>query len=131
MDLDEFTEAYITAMLWSTTDESTPAGGEPLDNNYGPEDLAAETLANIIRDCAAFQAEAQTIWAGALRRPSGDGTGEDSQAGHDFWLTRAGHGAGFWDMDWEAGAGGKLTEISKRYGEVWVYVGDDGQIHGH
>lgn len=22
---------------------------------------------------------------------------DDERAGHDFWLTRAGHGAGFWD----------------------------------
>ena len=38
-------------------------------------------------------------------------------AGHDFWLTRNGHGAGFWDGDWPA-YGDMFTAISKGYGEV-------------
>ena len=39
-NIDKFLEAYITAALWSSTDESTPEGGEFLDANYGPDDLA-------------------------------------------------------------------------------------------
>ena len=40
-DLDAFTNAYIETMLWSTNDESDEKGGEPLDTNYGPTDIAA------------------------------------------------------------------------------------------
>jgi len=36
----------------------------------------------------------------------------EAQAGHDFWLTRNGHGAGFWDGDWPE-TGDALTEASK------------------
>lgn len=50
-------------------------------------------------------------------------------AGHDFWLTRVGHGAGFWDGDWPI-HGDALTEICKKFGEVDLYVGDDGKIYG-
>ena len=39
-------------------------------------------------------------------------------AGHDFWLTRNGHGAGFWDGDWPAFQGEMFTNISKSFGEV-------------
>lgn len=48
--------------------------------------------------------------------------------GHNFWLTRNGHGAGFWD----AGLGEdgeKLSEISKKYGTSDLYVGDDNKPH--
>jgi hypothetical protein len=38
-----------------------------------------------------------------------------SQAGHDFWLTRQGHGAGFWDKGMEE-LGEQLTAIAEAYG---------------
>ena len=81
--MDKFLQAYIVAALWSTTDESTPEGGDFLDENYGPDDLAPETLEKMKADCDKFQAEnAQDI------------EGQEEQAGHDFWLTRNHHGAG-------------------------------------
>ena len=48
-----------------------------------------------------------------------------SQAGHDFWLTRCGHGAGFWDRGnlyvTESGCDAKdlLTERAQSYGEEY------------
>jgi hypothetical protein len=50
-------------------------------------------------------------------------------AGHDFWLTRNGHGAGFWDGDLSEDVGNALTEAAKKFGECHLYVGDDGQIY--
>ncbi len=80
--MDKFLEAYIAAALWSTTDESPPEGGDPLDKNYGPEDLAPQTLEAMKADCSRFQVEnAQDI------------DGREEQAGHDFWLTRNFHGS--------------------------------------
>lgn len=49
--------------------------------------------------------------------------------GHNFWLTRNYHGAGFWDMELGE-AGDKLTHISHRFSEWLLYAGDDGSIHG-
>jgi hypothetical protein len=54
--------------------------------------------------------------------------GRESDAGHDFALTRNGHGAGFWDGDWPEPAATELTKLSKEYGEVDLYVGDDGLL---
>lgn len=34
---------------------------------------------------------------------------------HDFFLTRNGHGSGFWDGDYKEGD--KLTEIAKSFGQ--------------
>ena len=52
-------------------------------------------------------------------------------AGHDLWLTRCGHGCGYWDGDWPAGIGEGLDKLAHGFGEVWLEVGDDGLIHGH
>lgn len=52
-----------------------------------------------------------------------------SQVVHDFWLTRNGHGAGFWDGDYDEDIGEKLTQLSKKFGEKEVYVGDDGLLY--
>lgn len=53
----------------------------------------------------------------------------DNSEGHDFWLTRAGHGAGFWDGDLPEELGERLTQASKAAGNREPYIGDDGLIY--
>lgn len=88
-----------------------------MDANYGLEDLAPETLATMDRECAAFEAA------------NAEDIEDDSQAGHDFWLTRNGHGTGFWDRDGDPATMERLTTASEKAGEVYLEVGDDGKIH--
>jgi hypothetical protein len=121
--MDAFTKAYIEAALWSSTDESTPQGGEPLDANYDITDIAPEALARMQADCAAFQAvnEADIYDYDA---------GKNAElAGHDFWLTRNHHGAGFWDGDWQEEIGKRLTASAHAFGECNLYIGDDGKVY--
>jgi hypothetical protein len=104
-------DAYVEAALFSSSDESDEGGGDPLDKNYGPSDLAADAKRKMAADVKKFLAE------------NADDIGSDyKQAGHDFWLTRNGHGAGFWDGDWLEEAGERLTKASKRFGEQNLYV---------
>lgn len=114
-DLDEFTLAYLWCALWSSTDDN----GEPLDADYSVHDFDPETLCKAVEECRSFQ---ESHWDYIYH--------DLSRAGHDFWLTRNGHGAGFWDGDWEKLVGDLLTRASKSYGEVDLYVGDDGKIYG-
>lgn len=116
--MDAFTAAYIEAALWSSMDNADDQGGEPLEANYGPDEIAPETLVSIQEDCDAFQ-----------RDHAADIDGDLERAGHDFWLTRNHHGAGFWDGDWGDDVGQRLTEASHSYGSVDLYVGDDGLIY--
>ena len=53
------------------------------------------------------------------------------QVGHDFWLTRNHHGSGFWDRDekYPPGIADYLYNISKQFGQVDLYIGDDGFIY--
>lgn len=115
--LDAFTRSYIETALWSSTDESTDEGGDPLDDNYSASDIAAETMVQMVKDCAEFQERyANLLSASEL---------DDEKAGHYFWLSRNGHGSGFFDEDLE-----QLQNASELYGEFNLYVGDDGRIHG-
>jgi hypothetical protein len=105
--LDAFTTAYITCALWSSTDNARDDGGDPLDRNYGPEDLTIATLREMIADCRSFQHDNAADLEGL----------DTEQCGHDFWLTRNGHGAGFWDRGLGA-LGDRLSDASKPYGSV-------------
>lgn len=139
--LDAFTRACIECAPWSSNDESNESGGEPLDKNYNASDIAPEALARIIADCTKFQAHNAALLENAYTdaslpvNGSGERYGGAASAGHDFWLTRNGHGAGFWDGDWDSvdndGAeyGDRLTEAAKSFGECTLYVGDDGQLY--
>jgi hypothetical protein len=117
-DLETFVDAYIECALWSSNDESTPSGGEPMDANYDPADLSQEVRAQMVTECADF---IEANLADLADMPA-------DSAGHDFWLTRNGHGAGFWDRGLGE-LGQRLTRAAKVYRGVDLYVGDDGKIY--
>ena len=124
--LDGFTCAYIEAMLWAETDQTTEQGGDPLDENYGVEDFAPETLRAIVDDCQQFQ-QANRADLARYNHPQ---YSAEELGGHDYWLTRNGHGCGFWDRDCLPRAVGKrLTSAAHKAGELSAYVGDDSLIY--
>jgi hypothetical protein len=116
--MEKMLTAYIATALWSSNDESDKNGGEPLDKNYSRKDIHPETLVKMTEDVKKF-----------LEENKADIGERSEDAGHDFWLTRNGHGAGFWDGDWEDEAGERLTQASKKFGEENLIVGDDEKIH--
>jgi hypothetical protein len=92
-----------------------------MDREYDRDDLAPETLAQMQKDCDDFRDQAQQMI---------DFLPMDlAQIGHDFWLTRNGHGAGFWDGDYPEPYAAELTRLSKSFGSCDLYVGDDGKIY--
>jgi hypothetical protein len=111
--LDDFFGAYKACAAWSSTD----GDNESLE----AFDFADETLHGMREDGRAFITEAQAT--GYL-----DECKTAEQAGHDFWLTRCGHGVGFWDRGL-GDAGDRLTERCDVWGTVDLYLGDDGLIY--
>ena len=111
---DEFVESYLACALWSSTDDN----GKPLDDSFDVDDIGRETRSAAETDCVDFWTRNGWIMARDVVR-----------AGADFWLTRNGHGAGFWDGDWSAD-GDRLTAAAEVYGGIDLYIGDDGRIHG-
>lgn len=117
-DIDTFLASYITTALWSSNDESDDRGGEPMDKHYNAEHLTEEARSAMRKDCEKFCALYGHLFVG-----------RESDAGHDLWLTRNNHGAGFWDGDWSEKVGEELTRASKAFGEAYLFVGDDKRIH--
>ena len=122
--VDEFTTAYMEAILFAEIDD---VSGDAFDQSgFTPGDFSEDALAQIKKDCAQFQDQANLS---ELDEIHNDSSIIEANAGHDFWLTRAGHGAGFWDGDWPEPHATRLTRLSKKFGEQWVYLGDDNQLH--
>jgi hypothetical protein len=108
--LDEMIRGYIDAMYFTDVDEISE-----------DDELDSDTELDIDADCRSFYRRVRyylPLCPGQSART----------LGHDFWLTRNGHGAGFWDGGWPEAYGKMFTEIAKGYGEINSYKGDDGHI---
>ena len=114
-DISDVELGYLDCALWSSTGDDD----QPLDV-LGVEAIAPETRKQMRTDLTNFVLQNQ-----ALLKASGL---QDTQIGHDFWLTRNGHGAGFWDRGLGK-VGDQLTAACKAFGSVDLYVGDDGKIY--
>lgn len=106
---------YVETALWSSVDSD----GKPL------EDISAElspcAKAKMKADLDAFLARYEAL--------SLEDTYDLTNIVHDFWLTRNGHGAGFWDGDYSERDGELLTDLAHSFGECDLYVGDDNLIY--
>jgi|ERR1700722_455567 len=116
-EIREFVSGYVECALWSSSDPDTEA---PLDAEYDVLDFTSDACERAAYECAEFwQANEIDLTWYFQSIAVGDWTAE-SMAGHDFWLTRNGHGTGFWDR--EAGqAGENLADAARKYGEVNVF----------
>lgn len=117
-NLEAFVSAYIVCALWSSFDED----GQPLEAVYHFTDVAESAMESMRKDCADFIQNNAADLDEFIKRFS------VAQAGHDFWLTRNGHGAGFWDRG--AGEiGERLSEAARVYVSCDIYAGDDGKLY--
>ena len=115
-------DGYLECALWSSWDLYT---GRPLDE-LGAGAVADETIDGMACDVWRFLA---TCWGDVWEDFEIDLSGlEPKQLGHELWLARNGHGAGFWDRGLGE-IGDKLTELAHSYGGVTLYIGDDGKIY--
>lgn len=116
-ELRDLVIAFTEALLFTEEPQEWSA-----QEAWRNADLAPEALARIIADCVSFAYSARP-WFGDKATME--------QIGHDFLLTRNGHGAGFWDRGtlYPEGFGDILTGRAKAYGELTPYLGDDGRIY--
>lgn len=123
---DDFFRAYVACALWSSNDDD----GEPLDDTYTDDDIDPDSLARMKEDALSFYTAHHHLWRNG-ESPSPSEYTIDELAGHDFWLTRNGHGTGFWDRDpsvYPHGNRHRLTIYADTYGPCDCYVTDDNKI---
>lgn len=90
-------------------------------HNFDESDLTPEALESMRADCDAFIADnAADLLIIEKLHARGEWSSAE-QSGHDFWLTRNGHGAGFWDRGYGT-VGRRLNDACEPYGEVHLYA---------
>ncbi len=137
----EVTNSYLETALWSSYDYSGPDENDdrPFDEDYDYTDFSDEARTAAYADCKRFMeclentilddddeaADYADLWEAA------DHLQGFERIGHDFWLTRNGHGAGFWDGDYSI-YGDRICEVLYkefgRYAELTPYVNSEGRI---
>ncbi len=114
----------------------------PIDDHFGFEDLTEEFVKAAVEDCAAFEAELSgivcedcdedgerlggddfTVWEALVEQAV-----NDEYIGHDIWLTRNGHGAGFWDRNYTDHVERAACAASKSLGGCDLWVTEEGQV---
>jgi hypothetical protein len=107
------------------------ADGDPIDKHFDTDDFTPDALRAAEEDCAGFFARLEE--RDLLERANE--YEDDEQIAYDFWLTRNGHGAGFWDGDYadpDDGMvdvlGDELSAVANEFREQDVYVNEDGTI---
>lgn len=133
MNMDAVYAAYVETLLWTEhcngtigKDHYYCSGRSDCDTSFG-DYFGEEDLADEARERVRAEVEEFVNVCQADRPDVFDGI-PDEQIGHDFALTRNGHGAGFWDR----GLGERgmwLTAMAKPYGSESLYVGDDGRLY--
>ena len=134
LDMDALVEAYLEAAAWSSsahTGEGDEDDERPLDDVMAEREIdwtdSAKKHARKV--CEDFVALAFEICGEKIfdRFARGQWTIEEC-VGHDFWLTRMGHGAGFWDRGIKP-EGDQLTKVADLFGEDdYTYV-ENGAVH--
>ena len=115
---EDFVAGYRDAMLWANAYHESVEDIDGLD--YAElEDVERE-------DADAFwDSLGYVLMAVPYYRERGI-----DYAGHDFALTRNGHGAGFWDRGMGR-IGDMLTDEAHAYGEHYIAISDDGTVANH
>ena len=116
MEFEDFFQGYLVCALWSSLDEN----GNPLDDTHDTSDYSQEAEDKMREDCRIFYNENRNLMY--------DANTDFSQHGHDFWLSRNGHGAGFWDRG-NGEIGERLHKAAQAKGSKDLYIGDDGFIY--
>jgi hypothetical protein len=116
----KMTRSYLHTAIWAETNPNT---GEPLSDKYDTESFNMASIKQAKIDCDAFM---EAVIAAGLGNTKVTKKGvtrtvatSPVSVGHDFWLTRCHHGAGFWDGDYEAGE--ELTKIAHRFAERGIF----------
>lgn len=121
LHLRAFIAGYFEALYFA--ESATGNDGEEIDNLAGYE-LSATAKDEGEQACARF-----LDWHGEKVNLAiaGSDDYDHTQAGRDLWFTRQGHGVGFWDRGLGM-VGDDLSDAARSFGEVHVFINDDGLI---
>lgn len=117
--LNKIYEGYAEAAIFTEEDKLIEVNDDVDLNIYNIDEASKESAISDIKNFIDF------VGKDAIDEAIGE-NGPDF-LGHDIWLTRNGHGAGFMDRDYEYVA--LLQAGCDELGEISLIVGDDGKLY--
>lgn len=121
-----FIAGYKEAALWSSADTHPDTQEHVCLDDFEWAQGESDKRAEEARDFMVYAGDLLHDYA--RERTCGPDYDEWECAGHDFWLTRNGHGAGYWDRGLGE-LGDKLTAAAKTFGGIDLYLGEDERVH--
>lgn len=112
-DIDKIVDDYLACALWTTEEQG--------------DELEDKTIHDFSPDSREL-AKSEIKWFVTIAGDALDDM-DDDMIGHDIWLTRNGHGAGFWDRGYDDDIEKLLVGLSKELGFTDIYVGDDDLVY--
>lgn len=106
------TQVALKAITSQFLDTAAWADGE---DDYSSTQWSDEAQAEALEICTEFVNKAGGLEGELLEQLAWD------DIGHNLWLSKQGHGTGFWDRGWGE-CGDKLHEIAKSMGDHHLYV---------
>ena len=109
--LDYFVKGYCIALLWASIyhDQDRETF---LDENHCIDDISSRSMKIIRNECQMFMNHAHDTLD----------NGDLEQHGHDFFMTRQGHGVGFYDRDLPKDKAKTLDRIARGFREQYIYA---------
>lgn len=152
-DLNLVLKGYITAALWTEEEQLKDSYAEinpVLNQDEDEEDEEENDLEKLIRINSKIKNEPFDIFSEENIEPDSkiqayldiknflqlagpaavEAINENGleQMGHDIWLSRNGHGAGFFDRNYEAETEKKLMDVARNLKMVDLYLTDYNQL---
>lgn len=114
-------DSYLETAVWADAEEGVNTDGLDFDK---------ESIARARKDVQEFYTKTKKLTDDIMFNHSpNDDDNFWRMFGHDFWLNRNGHGAGFWDKPEMYGNDGKtLSDIAISMGERSLFI-QDGKIY--
>jgi hypothetical protein len=115
--MNDMVNGYLYCALWADLHDDE---GNSIDDK-DITDCTDDMIEQAIKDCENFKELAMDLIPSYIEKF------DESQMGHDFWLTRNGHGAGFWDRGLEQ-LGKDLTNVAKTFSTCDIWLNDGGKV---
>ena len=111
-DIDKVLNSYLETALWAE------GGDDSKMDSKSILDIDNESKEESKKDIIDFIKKAEEIAPEELK------TYNEESLGHNIWLSRNGHGAGFFDDNND-----QLQDIAREMDSKYIYVGDDDVVY--
>ncbi|MBP7280327.1 MAG: hypothetical protein KBA66_02035 [Leptospiraceae bacterium] len=138
IDINEVMKHYLLCAIWTEEEQMSEMEEKEIADFYGESEEITKLVPRNEMNIENFSDDSKIKAFEDIRKfLSIDGVQEaiekqnipNDMLGHDLWLTRNSHGAGFWDRGYDKKISNLLTNAALSLGRCEVEAGDEGWLH--